>query len=117
MSENEKKPNKPLRESDNIEQNDLPYDPNINKDDLQALQEKGHSMAPDEDSDKFLAERKRPVDFAGEDLDIPGRQERDVTHDTTDIPDEDNHQFNNRGVRTDEERKSDHPDTDEDITK
>lgn len=107
------KANKPKREDDHIEKNDLPYDPNINEDDLQALHDEGLSM--DQNQDKPLAERDRPVDFTGKDLDIPGRNERDTTHKGTDIPDEDNHQFNERGVRKDEAKKGDHPDPDREV--
>ncbi|UJH91580.1 hypothetical protein LZ575_02340 [Antarcticibacterium sp. 1MA-6-2] len=59
MSEKENKPlsNKPVRENNHIEKNDLPYDPNINKDDLQALHQKGRSM--NQGQDKSLAERER----------------------------------------------------------
>lgn len=115
MSEKENKPlaNKPKREDDSIEKNDLPYDPNINKDDMQALQEKGLSM--DQGQDKPLSERNRPVDFTAKDLDIPGRNERDTTHEGTGIPDEENYQFNERGVRKDEEKNSDHPDPDREV--
>lgn len=111
--ENEPKANKPKREKDHIENNDLPYDPNINRDDKFALNDKGHSM--DRGQDRDLAERERPVDFAGEDLDIPGRNERDTTHKNSEIPDEDNHQFNERGIRPDETRKEEHPNPDRKI--
>lgn len=119
MSKKENKPkaNKPVREDDHIEKKDLPYDPNINEEDRQALQEKGLSMAPDEDRDKFLADRDRPVDFAAEDLDIPGRNERDTTHNGKDIPDEDNFQYNERGTRPDPDKKRDHPNPDREIPK
>lgn len=115
MSEKENKPlaNKPKREDDHIEKNDLPYDPNINKDDLQALHEKGLSM--DQGQDKSLSERERPVDFTAKDLDIPGRDERDTSHEGTGIPDEENYQFNQRGVRTDEEKDADHPNPDRQV--
>lgn len=112
---NQPKANKPIREDDHIEKNDLPYDPNINSDDMQALHDKGLSM--DQGQDKPLAERKRPVDFTGKDLDIPGRNEADTTHDGADIPDEENYQFNERGARTDAEKNRDHPDPDREIPK
>lgn len=95
--ENSSKANKPLRDSDRIEKNDLPYDPNINRDDKQALQERGLNMSPADD--EFLADRERPVDFAADDLDIPGRNEADTTHRGTDIPDEENFQYDQSGVR------------------
>lgn len=110
--ENRSKANKPIREDDHIEQNDLPYDPNINEDDKQALQERGLNMSPNDD--KFLAERDRPVDFAADDLDIPGRNEADTSHEGTDQPDEENFQFNERGVPKRRNNEEDIPD-DEDI--
>lgn len=115
MSERENKPkaNKPKREDDHIEKNDLPYDPNINKDDLQALHQKGLSM--DQGQDKSLAERDRPADFTAKDLDIPGRNERDTTHKESGIPDEENYQFNQRGSRTDEQKNEDHPNPDREV--
>lgn len=110
---NQSKANKPIRKDDNIEGKDLPYDPNINDDDMQALQDKGLSM--DQGQDKPLAERKRPVDFTGKSLDIPGRNEADTTHDGPDIPDEENFQFNERGARKDEDKKGDHPNPDREV--
>ena len=107
------KANKPKRESDNIETNDLPYDPNINEEDMQALHKKGYSM--NQNQDKAYSERERPVDFAGKDLDIPGRDLRDTTHKKSEIPDEENQQMNARGARTDAEKKADHPNPDRDI--
>lgn len=122
MSEKEKnqnekqrrpKANKPKRETDHIEKNDLPYDPNINQEDRQALHEEGLSM--DQGRDRPLSERDRPVDFTGKDLDIPGQAESDTTHAGTDLPDEENNQYNERGVRKDEDKKKDHPNPDREI--
>ena len=110
---NRPKANKPIRKKDKIEKNELPYDPNINSDDKQALSDKGLSM--DQGQDKPLANRKRPVDFTGKDLDIPGRDEADTTHKGTDIPDEANYQFNKRGVRTDADKNKEHPDPDREV--
>ncbi len=110
--ENLPKANKPKRDEDHIEQNDLPYDPNINEDDKQALQERGHNMNPSDD--RFLAERDRPVDFTAEDLDIPGRNQADNTHEGTDIPDEENFQYDERGVKKNRSDLDDIPDPDQD---
>ena len=104
------KANKPLRERDQIKNNDLPYDPDINSDDKQALQEKGLNMNPTDD--QFLAERKRPVDLAAKDLDIPGRDEADTTHRGTDIPDEENFQYDQSGVKKKRSGLEDIPDED-----
>lgn len=110
----EKKENKNLKsqrkEKGNSE--DLPYDPNINSDDMQALQDENLSM--DQNQDKPLADREDPVDFTGKDLDIPGRNEADTTHEGTDIPDEDNLQFNERGATPAHEKKQQHPNREDD---
>lgn len=111
--ENEPKANKPKRESDNIEKTDLPYDPNINRDDEFALNPKGHSM--DRGQDKDLADREESVDFTAKNLDIPGRDERDTTHKNSGNPDEENHQFNEKGVRPDELKDQEHPNPDRKI--
>lgn len=112
MERKENKPiaNKPIREDDHIEQNDLPYDPNINKDDKQALQERGLDINLNDD--RFLAERDRPVDFAADDLDIPGRNEADTTHEGTDIPDEENFQYDQSGLKKERSGLEDIPDED-----
>lgn len=94
---NKPKANKTLREEDHIEKNDLHYDPNINSDDKQALQDRGHNMNPTDD--KYVEDRERPVDFAADDLDIPGRNLADTTHEGTDIPDEENFQYDQSGVK------------------
>ena len=112
---NQPKANKPVRREDKIEKNELPYDPNINKDDKQALHDKGLSM--DQGQDKPLENRRRPVDFAGKDLDIPGREEVDTTHKGTDIPDEANYQFNERGVRRDADKSKGLPNPDREVPK
>lgn len=108
--ENKPKASKTLRENDDNERNDLPYDPNINKDDRQALQERGHNMSPTDD--QFLADRENEVDFAAEDLDIPGRNDADTTHRGTDIPDEQNFQYDKSGVK--KKRSNDNDILDED---
>lgn len=95
--DNNPKSNKPLREDDHIEKNDLPYDPNITKDDLRALDERGNTRTSNEE--RFLAERERPVDFTNEDMDIPGSDEADTTHSGTDLPDEENFQYDESGKK------------------
>lgn len=87
----------------------LPYDPNINSDDKQALHDKNLSM--NQNQDKPLAEREN-VDFSGEELDIPGSDESDTSNEGTDIPDEENFQFNERGKRPNKDKNEEHPDPD-----
>lgn len=81
----------------NKETNKLPYDPDINKEDKQALQERGHNMNPTDD--KILENRKKPVDFTADQLDIPGRNEADTSQRGTDIPDEENFQYDKSGEK------------------
>lgn len=47
------------------------YNPEITKDDMDALGKKGLSM--DGGNDRFLEKREKTIDFSGKDLDIPGR--------------------------------------------
>ncbi len=63
------------------------YDSNITKEDLDILGKKGLSM--NRDDDQLLQERKRKVDFAGKDLDVPGRQTLDKSK-STKLSDEEN---------------------------
>lgn len=71
-----------LSESEN-----LPYNPNVTQHDLDILrQENVHGDGGD---DQQLREREHPVDFAGEDLDIPGRNQA-RKWDQRGLPDEEN---------------------------
>lgn len=114
MKKNEHKTSDKLRDEEDKRKENLPYNPDITKEDKQALGEKGHSM--NKGQDKELANRKRKVDFTAEDMDIPGREERD-TSTGKEIPDEDNYQFNQRGSRPEEQKKSEHPNPDREIPK
>lgn len=107
---NSPKANKPIREDDHIENTDLPYDPNINSEDLQALHDENLSM--DQGQDKFLADRDRPADFTADELDIPGADDADTTHRGTDNPDEENYQFDNRGAPKKRSKEEEIPDPD-----
>lgn len=85
----------------------LPYDPNINKDDEQALHDKNLSM--NQNQDKPLADREN-VDFTAEELDIPGRNDTDTSDEGTDLPDEENFQFNERGKKPKKNNNEERPD-------
>lgn len=104
--ENKKNKN---QEKQKKEEEKLPYDTNINSDDEQALHDKNLSM--NQNQDKPLAERE-DVDFTGKNLDIPGRNESDTSDEGTDIPDEENLQFNERGKRPKMDKNEEHPDPD-----
>lgn len=49
------------------------YNPNITKEDLQALGEKKRNLRSDEGDDEQLRDRNRKVDFEGKNLDVPSR--------------------------------------------
>lgn len=51
---------------------DLPYNPEVTKEDEEALQHE--NLHTDGKEDEELRERKEKVDFTGRDLDIPGRR-------------------------------------------
>lgn len=73
-----------------------PYNAELTKDDLKALGGKTKNIRTDEGDDKWLRERKKDVDFTGEDLDIPGR---DLPQDTTKktLKDEENQLYSQGG--------------------
>lgn len=78
-----------LSESEN-----LPYNPNVTQHDLDILrQENVHGDGGD---DQQLREREHPVDFAGEDLDIPGRNQA-RKWDQRGLPDEENKLYSQGG--------------------
>jgi hypothetical protein len=114
MKKKEQKSSDKHRNEEDKKKEKLPYNPEITNEDMQALNEKGHSM--NMGRDKELANREREVDFTAKDMDIPGRDERD-TSTGKEIPDEDNYQFNQRRVRPDEQKKSEHPNPDSKIPK
>ncbi|SDB35876.1 hypothetical protein SAMN03097699_0889 [Flavobacteriaceae bacterium MAR_2010_188] len=51
----------------------LKYNPNVTKHDKEILGEREENIRGDNGDDSILYDRKKPVDFAAEDLDIPGR--------------------------------------------
>lgn len=95
-----KKKTSPEKEN---EDEKLPYDPELNREDRQALPDENLSMDMEDDRDRFLAERKRPVDFTGEDLDIP-EKDLEVGRDGLGIPDEENQQYSDRRPKSKEDK-------------
>lgn len=51
----------------------IPYNPNLTEEDKDLLGERKGNLRSDGGEDEQLKHRKRPVDFEGTDLDIPGR--------------------------------------------
>jgi hypothetical protein len=63
------------------------YNANITDEDIMALGKKGLSM--DTGDDKMLEKRKEKIDFTGEDLDVPGRHEKNLNNNLN-LKDEEN---------------------------
>ena len=77
------------------ENDDLPYNPEITKEDKEALNEKGRSMNKGQDKD---LDRKEQVDFTPDELDIPASNVTKPKH-KTELVDEENMQFNKKGAK------------------
>ncbi|MBZ9729020.1 hypothetical protein LB467_04920 [Salegentibacter sp. JZCK2] len=84
------------------------YNPDITSEDKQALNEKGRSM--DKGQDKEL-DRDVPVDFTADNLDIPGRNQN-KKNDREELVDEENYQFNQKGISKQKKDLDDLPDPD-----
>ena len=84
------------------------YNSDITKEDLNALSEKTQNTRTDQGDDQKLNERERDVDFAGSDLDVPGRNlPKNRTHKT--IKDEENQLYGQGGSGNEDlERNRDH---------
>ncbi|TXD79392.1 hypothetical protein [Algoriphagus ratkowskyi] len=72
----------------------------VTKEDLQALGPKDANLSQDGGDDEQLLERKRKVDFTGDDLDVPG-SELDDDQERIGSEDEENNSYSN----ADEEQK------------
>ena len=106
-----KEVNRPQEESKKKKPEDLPYNPEVTKEDKQALNEKGRSM--NKGQDKQL-DRDKDVDFTAEKMDIPASNDS-KPQDKSELVDEENMQYNEKGSRPDHKRSSDHPKSDEKI--
>lgn len=106
-----KEVNRPEEEKKKGKPEDLPYNPEVTKEDKQALNEKGRSM--NKGQDKAL-DREEDVDFTGENLDIPASN-NDETGQGKEIPDAQNAQYNKRGERPKRKKEVDHPNSDKKI--
>lgn len=62
---------------------DLPYDPEINKEDKETL----NNQSEDENKGDYFKERQEPIDYAGADLDLPD-MDNDTFNPTTNQPEE-----------------------------
>lgn len=79
----------------------LPYNPNVTEHDLAILQQ--DNIHGDGGDDQQLRNREKPVDFAGEDLDIPGREQA-RKWDERGLPDEENKLYSQGGENNDLEQ-------------
>ncbi|WP_052188227.1 hypothetical protein [Cellulophaga sp. Hel_I_12] len=74
------------------------YNPNVTANDKTALGKKGLSM--DTGDDRLLEKRKEKIDFAGEDLDVPGRNEKNQNSHQN-LKDEENSLYGQGGANND----------------
>lgn len=87
---------------------DKAYNSEITKEDLNALGEKRKNIRTDQGDDQQLNKREKKVDFAGADLDVPGRNlPKNKTHKT--VKDEENQLYSQGGSGNEDlERNRDH---------
>lgn len=84
------------------------YNSDVTTDDLQALGEKVKNTRTDKRDDSQLNEREREVDFAGKDLDVPGRKLPQSKTPKT-LKDEENQLYSQGGPGNEDlERNRDH---------
>ncbi|MGA8854193.1 MAG: hypothetical protein WB492_08460 [Christiangramia sp.] len=106
-----KEVNRPQEEAKKSKPEDLPYNPELTKEDEQALNDKNRSM--NKGQDKQL-DRDKDVDFTAEKMDIPASNDSKPT-DKSELVDEENMQYNEKGSRPEHKKSSDHPRSDEKI--
>ncbi|WP_300438193.1 hypothetical protein [Christiangramia sp.] len=102
---------RPQEEAKKSKPKDMSYNPEVTKEDEQALNAKGRSMNKGQDKD---LDREREVDFTGKDLDIPASNS-DLPNKEGRLPDEQNWQYNKKAARPDHKKSTDHPKSDEKI--
>ena len=73
---------------------ELAKDAKVTKEDLEALGPKDANLSDDGGDDEQLIERKRKVDFTGDDLDVPG-SELDDAQERIGSEDEENNLYSN----------------------
>ncbi|MGB5981686.1 MAG: hypothetical protein WBG46_06045 [Nonlabens sp.] len=86
--------------NDTIKSKDeLPYNPEITKEDKEMLRSDNKNFHSDGGDDRELQNRNEKVDFAGKDLDIPGREKAQRGNGITGINDEENKLHSQGGDR------------------
>ena len=103
----DKKIKRPQEEKKKGKPEDLPYNPDITSEDKQALHDKGRSMNKGQDAE-IDKNRNEDADFAAEELDVPASNDS-KNMDRSELVDEENMQYNNKGARPDHEKAKDHP--------
>lgn len=90
------------------EKKEKTYNSDITKEDLNPLGEKTKNTRTDQGDDQQLKEREKDVDFAGSDLDVPGRNlPKNKTQKT--VEDEENQLYSQGGSENEDlERNRDH---------
>ncbi|WP_046755683.1 hypothetical protein [Kordia jejudonensis] len=84
------------------------YNSDITKDDLQALRDRTENVRSDGGDDRMLKDREKAVDFAGKDLDVPGRALSDTKKPSM-LKDEENQLYSQGGDGNEDlERNSNH---------
>lgn len=106
-----KEVNRPSEEAKKSKPEDLPYNPEVTKEDKQALNEKGRSMNKGQDKD---LDRNKKVDFTAEEMDVPASNDAKPGK-RSELVDEENMQYNEKGSRPDHKKSTDHPKSDEKI--
>lgn len=106
-----KEVNRPEEEKKAGKPENLPYNPEITSEDRQALNDKGKSMNKGQDKD---LDRNRATEFTPDELDIPASNDS-KPKDRTDLVDEENMQYNEKGARPDRKKAHDHPNSDKKI--
>ena len=83
----------------NKSEKDLPYNPEITKEDKKMLRNDNKHIHQDGGNDTQLTDRERPVDFEGKDLDIPGRTKAQKNNGINGLNDEENKLHSQGGDR------------------
>ncbi|MBF4984201.1 hypothetical protein FNJ87_18525 [Nonlabens mediterrranea] len=81
------------------EKDNLPYNPDVTDQDLQALRNDNAHLHSDNQDDQQLKNREEKVDFTGKDLDIPGRTEAQKNNGPNGLNDEENKLHSQGGDR------------------
>jgi len=106
-----KEVNRPQEEAKKSKSEDLPYNPELTKEDNQALNDKGRSMNKGQDKD---LDRNKEVDFTADELDVPASNDT-KRREKSEMVDEENMLYNKKGSRAEHKKSSDHPRSDEKI--